>query len=190
MTTEIGEPRAITEAKAAGRQAARLRRSGADPGLGLQLTAILRDDPHLRAARVIAGFWPLPEEIDIRPLLQALHERGQRVCLPVTGPRGDALVFHEWHPEAELLAGRFGTWHPDGVKLVPDFLLIPLLAFDARGTRLGYGGGYYDRTIAALPQARRYGCAFARQEFDSLPAGPYDAPLHAVATEAGLRHFS
>jgi 5-formyltetrahydrofolate cyclo-ligase len=183
------EPEAIAEAKTAARHVARARRLGIDPALGTLLAANLFDDPKLRSAHIVGGFWPLPEEIDIRPLLHALHDRRQRICLPVTGRRGHPLTFHEWHPETELSTGRFGTSHPDGARLVPDLLLMPLLGFDRQGTRLGYGGGYYDRTIAALPGAWRYGCAFAAQEFDSLPSGPYDAPLHAVATELGLRHF-
>jgi 5-formyltetrahydrofolate cyclo-ligase len=179
------EPEAIAEAKTAARHVARARRLGIDPALGTLLAANLFDDPKLRSAHIVGGFWPLPEEIDIRPLLHALHDRRQRICLPVTGRRGHPLTFHEWHPETELSTGRFGTSHPDGARLIPDLLLMPLLGFDRQGTRLGY----YDRTIAALPGAWRYGCAFAAQEFDSLPSGPYDAPLHAVATELGLRHF-
>jgi 5-formyltetrahydrofolate cyclo-ligase len=128
-------------------------------------------------------------EIDIRPLLTALHARGHAVVLPVTPPRGSALSFREWEPGAALIRERFGTVRTDGKERRPDWLFVPLLAFDCHGGRLGYGGGYYDRTIAALPGAWRYGCAFAAQEFDSLPSGPYDAPLHAVATELGLRHF-
>jgi 5-formyltetrahydrofolate cyclo-ligase len=73
--------------------------------------------------------------------------------------------------------------------VTPDVLLIPLLAFDGEGNRLGYGGGFYDRTIARLPRALRIGCAFAAQELDSVPIGPYDQRLNAVVTEAGLRHF-
>ncbi len=80
----------------------------------------------------------------------------------------------------------FGTLRPTGPERVPDFLLVPLLAFDRRGHRLGYGGGYYDRTLAALPRAGRLGCAFAAQEMDAVPAGPHDVRLPAVATERGI----
>ena len=82
-----------------------------------------------------------------------------------------------------MIAERFGTLRPDGPEIVPDLLFVPLLAFDRRGRRLGYGGGYYDRTLAALPGAIAVGCAFAAQEMDEVPAGPHDIALDAVATE-------
>ena len=82
--------------------------------------------------------------------------------------------------------GRFGTQFPDTELLEPDFLLIPLLAFDAHGNRLGYGGGYYDRTIEALPGAFRLGCAYACQQIKSVPTEPTDQPLHAIATDQAL----
>jgi 5-formyltetrahydrofolate cyclo-ligase len=171
------------------RLAARDRRAGQDPALGARLTEPLLQAAILPAEAIVAGFWPLPDEIDIRPVLTALHARGQALALPVTGRRGEPLVFRAWQPGEALLPGRFGTRHPAGVVVTPDVLLMPLLAFDARGNRLGYGGGFYDRTIALLPRALRIGCAFAAQELDSVPIGPYDQRLHAVVTEAGLRHF-
>jgi 5-formyltetrahydrofolate cyclo-ligase len=73
--------------------------------------------------------------------------------------------------------------------MVPDFLLIPLLAFDSGGRRLGYGGGFYDRTLAALPRRFRLGCGFAAQQVDAVPIGPYDMMLDAVATEQGIMRF-
>ena len=73
--------------------------------------------------------------------------------------------------------------------MTPAFILVPLLAFDSQGNRLGYGAGYYDRTFATLPNAFRLGCAFAAQEFDEIPTGPNDAKLHAIATENGLLRF-
>lgn len=137
-------------------------------------------------ATVISGFWPIGDEIDIRPLLSALHDQGYRISLPVTPKRGEALTFRGWKPGDLLIPERFGTMRPTGEILTPDTLLIPLLAFDANGGRLGYGGGFYDRTLAGLPGRFRLGCAFAAQQVDAVPIGPYDMRLDAVATENGI----
>jgi 5-formyltetrahydrofolate cyclo-ligase len=185
----VVEDDALATAKAEARNRASALRAGRGRRMSNDLSPDALRDIAIPPGRIIAGFWPILDEIDIRPLLAALHARGHPIALPVTGRRGEALVFRAWRPGAPLLAGRFGTSHPDGAILTPDILLIPLLAFDARGNRLGYGGGFYDRTLARLPGALRIGCAFAAQELDRVPAGPYDQRLHAVVTEAGLRQF-
>jgi 5-formyltetrahydrofolate cyclo-ligase len=173
-------------AKQAARAEAFARRAGCDPALGTALAEhLLRERPP-PAGSVVAGFWPLPDEIDIRPLLIALAERGHSVVLPVTPPRGEPLVFRRWQPGGVLVLGRFGTQHPEGPELRPDFLLVPLVAFDRTGRRLGYGAGYYDRTLTGLPGAPAIGCAFAAQELDEVPAGPDDVRLDAIATERGI----
>lgn len=138
----------------------------------------------------VAGFWPMGDEIDIRPLLQALHARGHALALPYTPARGQPLSFRPWRPGANLLSGRFGTSHPEDDKgTTPDFILVPLLAFDAAGNRLGYGGGYYDRTLALLPNAFRLGVAYGAQQVPHVPTDANDIPLHAVATEASVLRF-
>jgi 5-formyltetrahydrofolate cyclo-ligase len=180
---------ALDAAKAAARKAAAGRRIGQNPALGDRLAALLLRENIVPPEATVAGFWPIQDEIDIRPLLAALHARGHPIALPVTGRRGEALVFRRWRPGETLLPGRFGTSHPAGAAVTPDVLLIPLLAFDGQGNRLGYGGGFYDRTIADLPAAIRIGCAFAVQELDSVPVSLYDQRLHAVLTETGLRLF-
>jgi 5-formyltetrahydrofolate cyclo-ligase len=138
------------------------------------------------AGAVVAAYWPLTGEIDIRPLLHALHNREHKIALPVTPARGQPLSFRRWQPDDVLLTEPFGTQRPSGEPLVPDLLLIPLLAFDRAGGRLGYGGGFYDRTLAALPGRPRIGCAFAEQQVDAVPVGPYDIRLDAVATDQGI----
>jgi 5-formyltetrahydrofolate cyclo-ligase len=176
----------LIEAKRAVRQRALAAREAWDPGLGGALAEhVLREAPPPVGA-VVSGYWPMGQEIDIRPLLHALHERGHPIVLPKTPKRGNPLIFRLWRPGAVMVAERFGTMRPSGDEHAPDFLLVPLLAFDRRGNRLGYGGGYYDRTLAALPGRFRLGVAYAAQELDEVPAGPYDARLDAVATERGV----
>ena len=179
--TAMAAPHPLDEAKRAARKAALAVRALCDPAWGAALTL-----PDLAPGAVVAGFWPLPGEIDIRPLLAALHRAGHPLCLPRTPPRGNALTFHGWQPGDPLRTERFGTSAPDGPLLSPTVLLVPLLAFDRTGRRLGYGGGYYDRTLAALAGATTIGCAFAAQEVACVPAGSNDVPMDAIATERGL----
>ncbi len=179
----------IAHAKGLARARAKVLRAACKPAMGEALAAQVLTHCPPPAGAVVAGFWPIGDEIDIRFLLNALAARGYEIGLPETPPRGAALVFRRWTPGAALLPGRFGTQHPDGAPVSPDFVLVPLLAFDVVGNRLGYGGGYYDRTLAMLPNAFRLGCAYAVQEFPKLPTEPTDLKLHAVATERSLRRF-
>jgi 5-formyltetrahydrofolate cyclo-ligase len=176
----------LIAAKRAARARALAARVGCDPALGAALAEHVLADLPPPAGAAVSGFWPMAGEIDIRPLLTALHALGHVVLLPETPPRGEPLIFRRWQPGAPVLRERFGTFRPDGPVGRPDWLLVPLLAFDRAGHRLGYGGGYYDRTLAGLPGAVAIGCAFAAQEMDAVPAGGYDARLHAVATERGV----
>jgi 5-formyltetrahydrofolate cyclo-ligase len=176
--------------KAAMRAEAISHRNGCDPALGTKMAKHVLHDCMPKPGSVVAGFWPLPGEIDIRPLLHALATVGYDVVLPVTPERGNPLTFRKWNVDDALLVGRYGTQHTNGAEMTPDFLLVPLLGFDAAGNRLGYGAGYYDRTLAGLPAAFRLGCAFAAQEFAKIPVSDADIKLHAVATEAGIRTFN
>jgi 5-formyltetrahydrofolate cyclo-ligase len=168
--------------------------AAASAAAGAALAAhVLRDCPPPSGA-VVSGVWPLDGEIDLRPLMQALHARGHPLVLPVTPPRGRPLSFLLWRPGDALVRERFGTMapleRPAGEARVPDFLLVPLLAFDRRGHRLGYGAGYYDRTLGAFravsPGRFALGCGFAAQEVDAVPVGPNDVALDAIATERGV----
>ncbi len=171
------------------RQQMLISRAACDPALGNALAAnIMRHCPPPPGAKV-AAFISLPGEISTAPILTALAARGHDICLPFTPKRGLALEFRAWRPGDILHPGRFGTVHPEGPVMVPDFILVPLLAFDAAGNRLGYGGGYYDRTLAAYPAAYRLGTAFAAQEIPYVPTTPTDIKLHAIATENGVRKF-
>jgi 5-formyltetrahydrofolate cyclo-ligase len=179
-------PHTLDELKRLARVAARTLRARCDPACGASLAAHVLASDLVPPGAVVSGFWPMDGEIDIRPLLHALAERGHIVALPATPPRGRPLTFHRWRPGDALRPERFGTVTVDGPVVTPDVLLVPLLAFDAGGHRLGYGGGYYDRTLAALPHARTIGCAFAAQEVTAVPSGPNDISLHAIATERGV----
>jgi 5-formyltetrahydrofolate cyclo-ligase len=133
---------------------------------------------------IIAGYWPMGDEMDPRPLMLALASRGHALALPVTPPRGQPLAFRAWAPGAALRPGPMGTSEPvAGEELRPDVVLVPLLAFDRAGRRLGYGGGYYDRTLAALPAAKAIGIGYSGQEMAEVPAGPQDMRLPLIATE-------
>ncbi len=131
----------------------------------------------------IAGVWPMAGEMDLRPLLHALHARGHTIVLPETLPRGQVLTFRRWAPGTAMLPGRFGTFHTDGAPAVPDLLFVPLLAFDRSGNRIGYGGGYYDRTLAALPDRPAIGFGRADQEIALVPTETHDRRLATILTE-------
>jgi 5-formyltetrahydrofolate cyclo-ligase len=147
----------------------------------------------LREDEVVAFYWPIREELDVRPLLGQLVDRGQPVCLPVVRGDDQPLDMRLWEAGTPLYPAGFGTLAPaeDAPRVLPHIVIMPLLGFDAAGTRLGYGGGYYDRTLAALePAPRIVGLAFAAQELAHIPRAPHDRPLDAVVTENGVRHFA
>lgn len=175
------------EAKAEARRAAYARRKAAfaaGPGGVDHLVAALA--PH--AGKVLAGYMPMRTEIDP---LAAMAAHAGPVGVPVILGPGRPLAFRRWSPQAVMIPGDFGALIPEtGDDLVPEVLIVPLLAFDARGYRLGYGGGFYDRTLEALRAARptlAIGFAFAAQECDAVPTEPTDQPLDLIVTEAGPR---
>jgi 5-formyltetrahydrofolate cyclo-ligase len=137
---------------------------------------------------IVSGFMPLKSEINPLPLLQKLAEAGARLALPAIAGRGKPLIMRTWEFGAPLDRGQWGIREPktDAPEVEPDILLVPLLAFDREGFRLGYGAGYYDMTIhrlRALKPVAAVGVAFAAQEVPKIPTTPRDERLDLVLTE-------
>jgi 5-formyltetrahydrofolate cyclo-ligase len=150
------------------------------------------DQVQYGATDVIAAYWRIRDELDCQPILLRLMDSGQTVVLPAVQGADKPLDLRVWEEGSSLYEAGFGALAPSELapRAEPDMILVPLLGFDARGTRLGYGGGYYDRTIAALPRRPRLvGLAFACQEVPHVPREDHDVPLDAVVTENGVRHF-
>lgn len=136
---------------------------------------------------VVSGYMPIRSEIDPRPTMTALAEAGVPLCVPVIEGREQPLIFREWTPESEMVDGPFGAAVPKrGEWRDPQILIVPLVGFDRTGARLGYGGGFYDRTLALLREKlpiRAYGLAYSAQEA-TIPVEDVDQRLDAVVTEA------
>ncbi len=137
---------------------------------------------------IVSGFMPLKSEINPLPLMRKLAGQGARLALPVVVGRGKPLVMREWVFGEPLIAGVWGIREPkpEAAVVDPDILLVPLLAFDRAGHRIGYGAGYYDLTLAHLRACKpviAVGLAFAAQEIATVPATPRDARLDLVLTE-------
>ena len=140
---------------------------------------------------IVAGYMPIRTELDPLPAMAALEGLGHRLCLPVIQGAGEPLVFHAWTSGGPLKDGPFGAQVPvEEVALEPDLLIVPLVAFDAAANRMGYGGGFYDRTqerLRAQRVVRALGYAYAGQiSPEPLPLEPTDQPLDGVITETGL----
>lgn len=175
----------ITLAKAALRAAAMATRNagGDQAALTAHLSGALAD----QRGAMLAGYWPMRGEPDPRAAMRA-HDGP--LCLPVVPGRGVPLIFRLWQGEA-LVPGPFGTSHPpdSAPEVTPDVLIVPLLAFDAGLNRLGYGGGYYDRTLKmlrAMHRSRAVGLAWAVQEMPNLPVEPTDQRLDLLVTDRGI----
>ena len=150
---------------------------------------------HIADSSVVAGYVAIRDEADPHVILQQLVLQNCTLAYPRVVAKGEPLAFHRWAPGQEWRNGAYGILEPakDWPLAYPKTLLVPLLAFDRRGHRLGYGGGFYDRTLDFLranSTVRAIGVAYAGQEVDALPREAHDHPLDAVITEQGVRSFT
>ncbi len=175
------------------------RRDGLDPVWRVEASLLVAEKGaaaiQIEPGAIVSGFLPIRSEIDLRPLMAALAEKGARLSLPVVLDR-QTIVFRELVRGALLVSTGFGTAGPgpEAAVLDPDVMLVPLAAFDSRGHRLGYGAGHYDRAIARLhgqgKKPHLIGVAFDCQEVARLPDEPHDIALTEILTESGLRRFA
>ena len=189
----------IAAAKQAMRGDAKARRRSASEKAGPGASAMFADsffsiagDLGIRPGSVVAGYWAMSDEFDVRPTLERLVlEDGIVGALPVVIQSNSPLIFRQWRPGLRLESGGFGTHHPpESVpECIPDVVLVPLLAFDRSGYRVGWGGGFYDRTLEQLRKRPEgviaVGTAFAGQEVDAVVHDELDQPVDWVVTEKG-----
>lgn len=160
--------------------------SSADESAGAR--AAVAHLPEALHPLVASGTVPFRGELDPRPVLEHLRQRGAAIALPRVVRRGLPLTFHSWTPSTRFETSRFGVDEPVATtpEVTPELLLVPLLAFDRTGARLGYGGGFYDLTLASLRAKGRVvavGFAWSIQEVPRVPTEPHDQRLDAVLTE-------
>lgn len=161
---------------------------------GLALAGHLAGFLHRRfgdlRGRVFSGYWPIKGEPDLRPLMTDLHRSGVLVALPLVEVKAAPLVFRRWTPETRMLRG---DWNipvppPEAEAVTPEISLAPLVGWMDAGYRLGYGGGYFDRTLAALaPRPFAIGVGFHSARLDTIFPQPHDIRLDAIVTESGLQ---
>ena len=191
----MNSPRAL---KRELRRDALARRDALDPAwrieASLEMAEVAKTVIGIEPGAIVSGFWPMRSEVDVRPLMFALRENGARLCLPAILDK-TTMVFRELIRGATLVDMGFGTAGPgeEAETLDPSIMLVPLAAFDARGHRIGYGAGYYDRAIERLTRnghaPRLVGVAFDCQEVAQVPDEPHDVVIPEILTEGGLRRF-
>jgi 5-formyltetrahydrofolate cyclo-ligase len=181
----------ISELKSVIRKDAILRRDALPAAERAKAAEIIATRPFpvaMNAGMIVSGFMPLKTEINPLPLMRSLAAQGARLALPAIDGRGKPLIMRAFAFGDELASGQWGIREPkaDAADVAPGILLVPLLAFDRTGHRIGYGAGYYDMTIARLRAMKpvvAVGIAFAAQEIGEVPVTPRDARLDLVLTE-------
>lgn len=193
---------AVEDAKAGFRTRMRAARRAAHRSLSRDAAEAVRHRWREAAAkglivlpgRIVAGYWPVRDEMDVRGLLRDLADGGAQVALPAVSGDARPLVFRRWRPGDVLAGGAYGLHEPqpDRPAVVPHVLIVPLLAFDRAGYRLGMGRGYYDRTLRVLRAGGpilAVGVGFAAQEVPELPHDGFDERLDWIVTEREARRF-
>jgi 5-formyltetrahydrofolate cyclo-ligase len=181
----------VTERKAELRKDYRARRAAlpvTEQSAAAQTIATRGLPVAIKAGMVVSGYSPIKSEISPLPLLRQAADAGAQLALPVVQGRGTPLIMRAWSFGEALGSGVWGIREPkpEAPEVFPDVLIVPILAFDRAGYRLGYGAGYYDMTIMRLRGMKRItaiGIAFAAQEIAELPKTPRDARLDLVLTE-------
>jgi 5,10-methenyltetrahydrofolate synthetase len=156
--------------------------------MGAGINALLEQAFPLLAGRVIAFCWPYRAEVDVRFAIHAFRERGASAALPEVQGKGRPLRFRRWWPGAAMAPGPLGIPAPvDTDVIVPDAAFVPLVGFDGAGYRLGYGGGYFDRTLAAsMPKPLSIGVGTEAARLPTIYPQPHDIPMDFIVTEAGV----
>jgi len=189
----------IASLKQALRKEAKARRAAAREAAGPGAAAMfadyflsVADELGVAKGKIVSGYWAMADEFDVRPLMERLVlEYGVDCALPVVVKKDAPLVFRKWRPGLPLESGGFGTHHPPEnlPEVDPDIVMVPLLAFDLAGYRVGWGGGFYDRTLEKLRKRASgvvaVGTAFAAQRIDAVAHDDLDQPVDWVVTEQG-----
>ena len=185
--------RNLTAQKAAARKSAFARRKAAFDAAPPAQSAYLSEVLAGYRGVPLAGYMPIRTEISPLPAMEKAYLRGHRICVPVVVEAGRPLEFHEWTPDTEMVEGAFGALIPKESKiLIPDLVITPLVAFDRTGYRLGYGGGFYDRSFAQIAEDKEVqaaGFAYSEQELMMVPREKTDYPLNVIVTELGVLRF-
>jgi 5-formyltetrahydrofolate cyclo-ligase len=182
------EDKRAARTRALARRAEAFAKHGASAGARLAAHGLAFLDP--RPGASVSGFSAIRDEIDPASLLDALHAQGHAIALPVMQGKGKPLLFRAYAPGDEMGSAAWGIAEPlpDKQEVDPDIVLVPLLAFDMRGYRLGYGGGFYDRTLERLRAIKpvvAVGIAYDELQVDDVPHQRYDQPLDWVLTPSG-----
>lgn len=191
---------AVWQAKNALREYAGARRRLAHrqsgPGAAVRAADHFLANVPVAPGAIVSGYWPIRDEFDVMPVMRRLSGAGYRCALPFVDKKRHVLIFREWRPGTVMLEGPFRIPEPteEAAVLTPSLLLVPLLAYDSEGFRLGYGGGYYDGALADLRAADgpvlAVGMAFSEQLVERVPHGTRDQQLDWIVTERGAMLFA